>query len=71
MKVFIGAENAITPLGNTIEENFQSLRTSISGIQLFKSVGFNNEDIYLSKTSLPDEKIFCHFMDPVYPWHSL
>lgn len=58
MRVFIGAENAITPLGNTAEENFQSLRNGISGIRLFKSIGFNKEDVYLSKTSFADENKF-------------
>lgn len=58
MKVFIGAEIAISPLGTTAEENFQSLRHSISGIKLFKSTGFNKEDIYLSKISIEDENKF-------------
>ena len=45
MKVFIGAESAITPLGNSGEENFQSLVAALSGIRLFKRVGFNKEDV--------------------------
>lgn len=58
MKVFIGAENAITPLGKTAEENFQALSNSISGIQLFKNAGFNKQDVYLSKTNYAEENKF-------------
>lgn len=63
MKVFIGAENAITPLGKIIEENFQSLQNNISGIQLYKNRGFNKEDVYLSKTALKDENKFQILVD--------
>lgn len=49
MKVFIGAENIISPLGSTIKENFSKLKDNISGITIFKSAGFNKEDICLSK----------------------
>ena len=58
MKVFIGAENAITPIGKTAEENFQSLSNSISGINLFKGAGFSKQDVYLSKTAFADENKF-------------
>ena len=58
MKVFIGAENAITPIGTTAEENFQSLRNSISGIRLFKDAGINKQDVYLSKTDFEEANKF-------------
>jgi len=58
VKIFIGAENAITPLGNSVEENFQSLCDGVSGIRLYKNAGFNKEDVYLSKTSFDTEHLF-------------
>ncbi len=58
MRIFIGAENAITPIGNTAEENFQSLCDAISGIQLFNGIGFNKQDVYLSKTAFAETTKF-------------
>ncbi len=58
MKIFIGAENAISPLGNTAEKNFRSLVDGVSGIRLFNGVGFNKEDVYLSKTDFVVENKF-------------
>lgn len=48
-KLFIGAENIISPLGNGIKENFSKLKDNVSGITVFKNAGFNKEDICLSK----------------------
>jgi 3-oxoacyl-[acyl-carrier-protein] synthase-1 len=51
MNIYIGAENSITPLGNTAEESFAGLRANISGIKKIKNVGFENKDLYLSRIS--------------------
>ena len=51
MKIFIGAEHIITPIGNTAEENFLNLKKNISGIKRFEQAGFKKEDINLSKIS--------------------
>src|ERR1017187_803956 len=51
MNIYIGAENIITPLGTTAEENFAALNGNISGIKKFEKVGFDGKDIYLSKFS--------------------
>lgn len=47
--IYIGAENIISPLGNTANENFENLKNNVSGIQLYKNVGFDKEDLFLSK----------------------
>jgi 3-oxoacyl-[acyl-carrier-protein] synthase-1 len=47
--IYIGAENIISPLGNTANENFENLRNNISGIQLHQKIGFDKKDLYLSK----------------------
>ena len=49
MKIFIGAENIISPLGSSIKENFSKLKDNVSGIKVFNNAGFKKEDIYLSK----------------------
>lgn len=49
MITFIGSENIISPLGQSAEDNFLSLKNGKSGISLFKNAGFGKEDIYLSK----------------------
>lgn len=49
MKIFIGAENIISPLGNGIKENFSKLKDNVSGICFFKNAGFNNEDVCLAR----------------------
>lgn len=49
MKIFIGAEHIISPIGNTVEENFMNLKKNISGIKLFEKAGFKEEDIHLAK----------------------
>ena len=51
MNIYIGAENAITPLGNTAEENFSALCENISGIKKFNNAGFDDKNIFLSKFS--------------------
>ena len=47
--IFIGAENIISPLGNTANENFDALQKGISGVKKFEKVGFDSKDLYLSK----------------------
>ncbi len=53
MKIYIGAETIISPLGNTAEENFASLSQNISGIKKFELPGPDSyrdeKGIYLSK----------------------
>jgi len=51
VKIFIGGENIISPLGNGIKENFSKLRDNVSGISIFKNAGFNKEEICLSRIS--------------------
>lgn len=51
MKIFIGAENIISPLGKTAEENFSNLQKNISGIKIFENTGFKKENIPLAKFS--------------------
>lgn len=47
--IYIGAENIISPLGTTATENFKNLKAGVSGIKLFKNIGFDQKDLYLSK----------------------
>lgn len=47
--IFIGAENIISPLGNTANENFKKLIDGVSGIKQFTNIGFDQKDLYLSK----------------------
>ena len=47
--IYIGAENIISPLGKTANENFEKLLKNTSGIQLHKKVGFDKKDLFLSK----------------------
>ena len=49
MITYIGSENIISPLGNSVAENFSQIKTGTTGISLFKSVGVGKEDLYLSK----------------------
>jgi 3-oxoacyl-[acyl-carrier-protein] synthase-1 len=49
MTTYIGAENIISPLGNTAEENFERAKKGESGIGLFENVGVGSEDLNLSK----------------------
>lgn len=56
---YIGAEEIISPLGQSIEENFQAVRENRSGISLVPKAGFHKEDIHLAKiTSLVPENKF-------------
>lgn len=48
MDIYIGAENIISPLGNTAEKNFDALCQNISGIKKVKKKGVNTEFVYLS-----------------------
>lgn len=47
--IYIGAEVIVSPLGDNAEDNWQALRENRSGIALVPAVGFNKEDIHLSK----------------------
>jgi 3-oxoacyl-[acyl-carrier-protein] synthase-1 len=46
--VYIGAESCVTPLGNTVGTNFQSLLNGVSGIKLQPEVGFQQQAFPLS-----------------------
>ena len=57
--IYIGAEEIISPLGETIEQNFAAVRANRSGIQLMPNAGFNRDSVYLSKMlNLPEENKF-------------
>jgi 3-oxoacyl-[acyl-carrier-protein] synthase-1 len=47
--IYIGAEVVVSPLGDTAEDNWQALSENRSGIALAPAVGFNKEDIHLSR----------------------
>lgn len=62
MKTFIGAENIISPLGITAEENFNSIKKNKSGIKQFKEIGFGNENLYLSKINEENSENFFYYL---------
>ncbi len=50
MKVFIGAENIISPLGNSAEENFLAICEGKTGIRAISNANFKqDETLYLAK----------------------
>src|SRR5665811_1689814 len=49
MITYIGAENIISPLGVSAEENFKQIAEGETGIKYQKNVGFEKEAIPLSK----------------------
>jgi len=51
MITYIGAENIISPLGQSAEKNFLNLKNNKSGITYFESIGVRKENLYLSKIS--------------------
>ncbi len=62
MKIFIGAENIISPLGNTAQQNFSQLQENHSGVQLFKNAGFNKEGMCLSKIIGTQKDLFDDYL---------
>ena len=63
MTTYIGAENIISPLGNSSQENFSQVKNGVSGISLFKNIGVGKEDLHLSKIkSLPDKNKFDYLL---------
>ena len=46
--VFIGAENIISPLGKTAEENFEALLSNRTGLKLIEKAGNRDEALYIS-----------------------
>lgn len=48
MAIYIGAENIISPLGNTAEKNFDALRRNISAIKPSQKKAPTGEPVYLS-----------------------
>ena len=49
MKTYLGAENIISPLGISAEENFNKISLGESGICQYQNIGFNKESLFLSK----------------------
>ena len=49
--IYIGAEEIISPLGDTITENFSAMAENRSGISLVPNAGFNKVSVNLSKIS--------------------
>jgi len=49
MITYIGAENIISPLGVTSQENFNNIKQAKTGIACYQEIGFGKENIYLSK----------------------
>lgn len=49
MKVFIGSENIISPLGETAETNFAAVKAGKSGIREVAESGYKNQPFFLSK----------------------
>lgn len=58
MRTYIGAENIISPLGATAEDNFNKIKNHQSGIKQFKGIGFGKEAIFLSKINENNPKNF-------------
>ena len=57
--IYIGAEEIISPLGETAEENFSAMIENRSGITLVPNAGFNKGALNLSKIlNLPGENQF-------------
>ncbi len=53
MKVYIGAENIISPLGCTAQENFEAAFAGKSGIKEIAEAGFSKTNFFLSKFEKP------------------
>lgn len=47
--IYIGAEVIVSPLGDNAEDNWEALSVNRTGIALARAVGFNKEDIHLSR----------------------
>ncbi|MBC7864990.1 MAG: beta-ketoacyl synthase [Bacteroidia bacterium] len=47
--MYIGAENIISPLGSTAEENFGALSKNSSGIKKTEAAGFDKKSIFFSR----------------------
>jgi len=72
MRVFIGAENIISPLGNSAEENFAAICEGKTGIRTVSNANFKqNETLYLAmfKEGFDTSKILddCFTSLPVEP----
>lgn len=52
-KIYIGSENIISPLGESAESTFSSMKEGETAVRINKNRGFNNEDLYLSTFSKP------------------
>jgi len=50
--IYIGAEEIISPLGKSVEQNFSAILENRSGISLMDHAGFNRDSIYVSR--VPD-----------------
>ena len=51
MEIYIGAENIISPLGNTAKENFDAVVQGNTGVAKHEKAGVNGQALFLSKFS--------------------
>lgn len=56
--IFMSYGTLISPIGIGVEENFQSLKSGISGIKKYEKSGFKQEDWFLSKIDFINENRF-------------
>ncbi len=49
LKIYIGAETIVSPIGIGMEENFESLTDNRSGCTFFEGAGFKKENLHLAK----------------------
>lgn len=49
MRVFIGSEHIITPLGNNVEQNIFALNKGLSSVKSFEKAGYSDKTLFLSK----------------------
>ena len=49
MEVFIGAENIISPLGKSIEENFKRVKNNQTSGRYYKEAGFQDGGAFIMR----------------------
>jgi len=63
MRIYIGAENIITPLGKTVADNFEAVKNNRSGGKRFEHNGFNKEAAFLIKFDQNNTTSFIELID--------
>ncbi len=63
MRIYIGAENIISPLGKSADDNFHALKTNTSAGKYFEGLGFNDETVFLMKFDQKDKTSFSQLVD--------